>query len=552
VPLVGDPAGAGEQAEAVVEPFGDLAGGQGAGPCRGQLDRQRHAVQAPAQLGHGGDRRPVGGPVRVGRGRPLQEQRHGRRGHDGLEIGVGLGDRQRRHLVHGLLRQPQRLAAGGQHLDRRTRGEQPLDERGDGVQHVLAVVEQEQQRAGRQQLQDRLLHRTSLLGLHAELGGDGGNDAGLGAHRRQLHHGQGQARAVRDPAGGPTGQLRLADATRPDQGDQAASSAEVLDERHVAVAADELDRARGRAEPRRTRRRVGATAGRLRVGGHRPFQGDELGRRVEAEVLAQPGAVAARGPQRIALAAGSVQGEEHRPPGLLAPRMLDGECLGVAGRPLVETEGQQRGEALLAGVQAQLGQPRHLGEEPRLVGELGERLAAPLGQRGIEVRHRVGGGGGERRPTGGEARFEAVDVGRHGGDDEPVPGRLGHQPGARGQHPPQPGDVGLQRGQAGVGHVIAPHHVHQTSGAHHRAAVQDERGQQPARLLTPDRHRFAVDADRDGTEGPQHGQVTWLCPHAASSHRSTTSILARRSPAPAVRCRSRAATLQAVGRRLPA
>ena len=117
--------------------------------------------------------------------------------------------------------------------------------------------------------------------------------------------------------GGPTGQLRLADATRAEQGDQpAVAPHEVHDARHVAVAADELDR--GVAAGPNLDGPGGGSVRTAPIGSVSvatvPFQGDELGRRIEAELLAQPGAVAARGPQRVALAAGTVQGEHQHPP----------------------------------------------------------------------------------------------------------------------------------------------------------------------------------------------------------------------------------------------
>ena len=72
-------AAAGEQREPVVEAVGQLGRGQRAQPRHRQLDRQRHAVEGPADLG---DRRGVAGvELEVGqhRGGPVGEQPHGRK-----------------------------------------------------------------------------------------------------------------------------------------------------------------------------------------------------------------------------------------------------------------------------------------------------------------------------------------------------------------------------------------------------------------------------------------------------------------------------------------
>ena len=47
------PSAAGEEAEPLVEPFEDLRRVEAADACRGQLDRERDPVEAPADIGHG-------------------------------------------------------------------------------------------------------------------------------------------------------------------------------------------------------------------------------------------------------------------------------------------------------------------------------------------------------------------------------------------------------------------------------------------------------------------------------------------------------------------
>ena len=122
---------AGQQAEPVGQPVEDLLHGEDPGPDRGQLDRQRQAVEPAAQVD---DRRLVGGGQLErarGRRRPLGEQ------HDRLvpaaarasgSAGSGRGQLQGRHRDHVLPRHRQRLPAGGDHPHAR-RGPQQVGHR---------------------------------------------------------------------------------------------------------------------------------------------------------------------------------------------------------------------------------------------------------------------------------------------------------------------------------------------------------------------------------------------------------------------------------------
>ena len=121
-----------QQREAVVEPRLDLARRQRPRPRRGELERQRRAVEPRA---HRDDRR-VGLLVerQVGlqlRG-PLEEQR------------PRVLRRQRRRAATRLVGQPERLAAGGDDRHLRARP-QAVGHLGGRVEHVLAVVEAQQQ-----------------------------------------------------------------------------------------------------------------------------------------------------------------------------------------------------------------------------------------------------------------------------------------------------------------------------------------------------------------------------------------------------------------------
>jgi hypothetical protein len=113
-------AAAGQQLEPVAQPGRDLLGGHGAQPGRGQLDGQRHAVERPADHGHGG--RVVFGDLEAGHHGtgPLGEQadrggvlHHGPFGRKRRCGGVRRQG-QRAYGPQRLAGDVQRLAAGGQ------------------------------------------------------------------------------------------------------------------------------------------------------------------------------------------------------------------------------------------------------------------------------------------------------------------------------------------------------------------------------------------------------------------------------------------------------
>jgi hypothetical protein len=81
-------AAAAEDAQGVVEAGGDLRRGQGRRPRRGQLQGQRHPVQADADLRHRGRRRRVQHERRRGVAGPLDEQP------DRLQLGQAVQGRQ--------------------------------------------------------------------------------------------------------------------------------------------------------------------------------------------------------------------------------------------------------------------------------------------------------------------------------------------------------------------------------------------------------------------------------------------------------------------------
>jgi hypothetical protein len=147
VPLRGVAGPATEQAEAVLQAAGDLGHRHHPHPGRGQLDGQRQPVQVAADLGH-----LVGGQVGAGAGRPgpLGEQLHRR------------GQGELREQVHRLRGEAQRSPTGGEHRQVLGHRDQGADQLGGAAEDVLAVVQDQQRRAG------------------TEGGRDGGQQAGRG------------------------------------------------------------------------------------------------------------------------------------------------------------------------------------------------------------------------------------------------------------------------------------------------------------------------------------------------------------------------------------
>ncbi|GAA1688101.1 hypothetical protein GCM10009733_100900 [Nonomuraea maheshkhaliensis] len=246
----------GEQPEPVVEAFEDLLGGQHPRPDRGQLDRQRQAVEAAAQVGHGG---------LVGRGQleragacrgPLGEQADRLVPPQLRERRAG-GRRQveRRYGHHVLARHRQRLPAGGDHPYAGGRPHDLRHQRGDGAEQVLAVVHHQQQPLVPQVRQEQC-HRLGR-GLGAQVQGrrHGVADQPGIADLGQLD----QPRAAGEPAPEiarhPQRQPRLADPAGTDQADQPGLRELAPDHREFTASAHETGRLGGQVA--RTARRSG-------------------------------------------------------------------------------------------------------------------------------------------------------------------------------------------------------------------------------------------------------------------------------------------------------
>ncbi len=148
-------------------------------PCRGELDRQCHAVQRLAQRRHPAVIQRRGVPSRGGY--PDGEQVDG--------IATAADDREPRDDVHPLVREQEPGAAGRQHGHARAARDDHLDAGPDTVEHVLAVVENEQCIALGQRGNQGEIDRGRPLFGDADRLGNGRDD-----HRRV-----GQVDQVREP-----------------------------------------------------------------------------------------------------------------------------------------------------------------------------------------------------------------------------------------------------------------------------------------------------------------------------------------------------------------
>ena len=166
---------AGEEPEAVVELGGDALGGQLPAAGGGQLDGERDAVEAVADLGDGGGVGVADGERRSGPAGPLDEQGDGvvlrqRRDVDGVARGSGSAATGTRQVISP--GHAEGLAAGGQHRRGRIGRQQSGDELGAGGDEVLAVVQDEQRRL------------VAELGRELVGGGDAGHLAGAEGGQR--------------------------------------------------------------------------------------------------------------------------------------------------------------------------------------------------------------------------------------------------------------------------------------------------------------------------------------------------------------------------------
>ena len=139
---------------------GQLGNRQHPEPVRRRLQRQGQPVEPLGELTKAYHFRLCQGATTPGRDRAVEQQSR------------AIGGRQRRDPPHQLARQPQRLPAGGQHGDPGAGGEQAGGERGGRGRRGVAGVQDQQEPARRDEVGERVQHRTPGLGPQPECGRD--------------------------------------------------------------------------------------------------------------------------------------------------------------------------------------------------------------------------------------------------------------------------------------------------------------------------------------------------------------------------------------------
>ena len=140
------PAAPREEPETVVEPGRKALYPKGRGARRRKLDCQRDAVEATTDSGDRGRNARVRGEMWRGRAGPLDEQPHRAILQRVLAIRATFcRHSERRYWVDPLALYPEWLAAGGDHARGRVGAQQRLGHLRRGVDHMLAIVEHQQE-----------------------------------------------------------------------------------------------------------------------------------------------------------------------------------------------------------------------------------------------------------------------------------------------------------------------------------------------------------------------------------------------------------------------
>jgi hypothetical protein len=163
LPRQARPRPAGQQGEPLIQPGIQLRGRHYPQPGRGQLQGERDAIQPSADPPHQLRGRLVPGQDHpLGRG-AVGEQPDGLAGLDCPDIVVTGRGAQRGDPVHVLAVDAQRFAAGRQQRQVRAAAQQRVGELGAGIQDVLAVVQDHQQAAPADRIDQRAGQRAARL-----------------------------------------------------------------------------------------------------------------------------------------------------------------------------------------------------------------------------------------------------------------------------------------------------------------------------------------------------------------------------------------------------
>jgi hypothetical protein len=238
----------------------------------------------------------------------------------------------------------------------------------------------------------------------------------------------------------------------------------------------------------------------------------ELRARVQPVLLDEDRAVRRGGGEGVGSATGPVQGEHELAQRPFPARVLADERFELGERLEVLPGREQRVEAVLGGVQAQLVELDDRGAGVGLVGDVRQGVAPPERKRLVEGRQasrRVAGG--DEVVAAARERLEPDGIHPLGRHVEDVATRAGvDDRGSAGflQQPPQVRDVRTQRHQRLGRRVVGPQVLDEPVGGDHTTRVEHEREQQHAELgcAEADRRVPAADLQRS-QDGDVHTDV---------------------------------------------
>ena len=394
----------------------------------------------------------------------------------------------------------QRLAAGGHQAEAGYLPGQGVGQARRGADDVLAVVEDDHERATGQVAGDELGRRSRRLSVtpsrphHSERAGGGRGDR-FGIGDAGQFDDPGATRVLLPQAARRLdGQTGLAYSTGSDQRDQAAGGDRFAHLSQLDVTPEESAQWFGHVAGHRRRHRW--------MGHRRPF-GHEEGvvvedagfhltqarARVDPELVDQAVTDLGVGPQRFGLASRSVERQHEQLPQALAERVVPAQRLQLAHQFVVMAELQVRFDSTLGCHQGQLVEMGPLGVGKAGVGELGQGLTPSQPQGFAEHGGRLGrlAHGAQTAPFGHQV-LESGRVQVSGPDCERIAG-FGGDDGGGAESSAQLDDLGLQ----GVGRFrrppVAPELVDQAIGADRISATERQESQQGPLLGAANRYR---------------------------------------------------------------
>ena len=230
---------AGEEPEALIDERGDLAGVHAHDPCRGELDCERNAVEAAADLGDRGRVRRIEFETGARGASTVDEERRRVTPRDVVRRVGGLGQRQRAQRPHLLAVDRESLAARRENANLRASAHHTIREPARGVEEVLAVVEYEQELFGAEELNDARFERHAGSRRHAERGCDDLNCFLVVVRHAQLAQPCAVAVVIDGVRSGLQREPGLADAPGTSDGHEPHLAQRVGDVDHRLLAADE-------------------------------------------------------------------------------------------------------------------------------------------------------------------------------------------------------------------------------------------------------------------------------------------------------------------------